>query len=59
MSLYEFVMKSLQGANMYRDVERTRESIALLEPLRQAWHQAAAEVASTTPAYSGFGQALA
>ena len=59
LALYEFVMKSLQGANMYRDVERTRESIALLEPLRQAWHQAAAEVASTTPAYSGFGQALA
>jgi flagellar protein FliS len=59
LALYQFVTKSLQGANIYRDVQRTRECIALLEPLRQAWHQAAAEVASTSTSYSGLGQALA
>ena len=59
LSLYQFVTRSLQGANIYRDVQRTRECMALLEPLRQAWHQAAAEVSSTAPVYDGRGQALA
>ncbi len=59
LALYQFVTTSLQGANMYRDVQRTRECITLLEPLRQAWHEAAAEVASTSSVYDGRGQALA
>lgn len=40
--LYAYVSTALVNANVNRDVERTRESIALLEPLRQAWHEAAA-----------------
>ena len=56
LAIYQFVTRSLQGATMYRDVERTRECITLLEPLRSAWHEAAAQQA---PAYSGLGQALA
>jgi len=56
LALYQFVTKSLIGANAYRDIERTRECIALLEPLRTAWHEAAAQVAVTAPMR---GQALA
>ena len=58
MAVYQFVIKSLIGANAYRDVARTRECIALLEPLRSAWHEAAAEVATGSPAYLQ-GSALA
>ncbi|WP_157156827.1 MULTISPECIES: flagellar export chaperone FliS [unclassified Diaminobutyricimonas] len=39
-ALYAYVSTALVNANVNRDVERTRESIALLEPLRQAWHEA-------------------
>ncbi len=44
MGLYGYVTNALIGANMHRDVLRTRESIALLEPIRQAWHEAAADL---------------
>ncbi|TFC75639.1 flagellar export chaperone FliS [Cryobacterium sp. TMS1-20-1] len=40
-ALYTYVSNALMGANTLRDVRRTRESIALLEPLRQTWHEAA------------------
>jgi flagellar protein FliS len=33
-------------ANTRRDIEKTRECIRLLEPLRAAWHQAALNVAA-------------
>jgi flagellar secretion chaperone FliS len=58
MALYGFVTKSLISANAYKSVERTRECIALLEPLRQAWHEAAASVVPGAPALT-HGQALA
>jgi flagellar protein FliS len=41
MALYTYVSTALINANIHRDIERTRESIALLEPLRQTWHEAA------------------
>ncbi|BDZ45104.1 flagellar export chaperone FliS [Naasia aerilata] len=60
LALYHFVTKALIGANVYKDVTRTRECITLLEPLRKAWHEAAATVSSTsTPAFGLQGQALA
>jgi flagellar secretion chaperone FliS len=43
--VYTFVSTALVEANIRRDVERTRSCITLLEPLRDAWHQAAGEVA--------------
>lgn len=43
-SLYSYVMTTLVEANISRDVARTRECIALLEPVRQAWHEAAAQL---------------
>jgi len=41
LALYNYATNALVAANIHRDVERTRESIALLEPLRQSWHEAA------------------
>jgi flagellar protein FliS len=39
--LYEYVRVALVTANIRRDVARTREAIALLVPLQEAWHAAA------------------
>jgi flagellar protein FliS len=58
LGLYAFVTKSLISANAYKSVERTRECILLLEPLRQAWHEAEAAVSTAAPAFA-HGQALA
>jgi flagellar protein FliS len=43
--LYTFVSTQLVEANIHRDSERTRSCITLLEPLRDAWHQAAGQLA--------------
>ena len=40
-ALYTYVSTAMMGANTNRDPARTRECIALLEPLRQTWHEAA------------------
>ncbi|MFK4731508.1 flagellar export chaperone FliS [Agromyces mediolanus] len=42
MAIYDYVYQSLVRANISRDVTLTRECQARLEPLRQAWHEAAA-----------------
>ncbi|SDV99730.1 flagellar protein FliS [Arthrobacter sp. cf158] len=49
-SIYDYSMEALIGANIYRDVERTKECIELLEPLRQGWHEAAAQLPADAPA---------
>ena len=41
LALYTYVTNALVLANIHRDIARTREAIALLEPLRAAWHDAA------------------
>lgn len=46
LSIYLFSSTKLISANIDRDVNRTREVIALMEPLRQTWHEAAAMVAA-------------
>lgn len=40
-ALYVYVTGELIQANTSRDVARTQECIAILEPLRQTWHEAA------------------
>ncbi len=40
-ALYGYITRTLIGANIGRDPERTRECIELLIPLRDAWHAAA------------------
>ena len=42
LGLYNYVSTALINANIQRDAALTREAIELLEPLRQAWHEAAA-----------------
>ncbi|MDQ0737086.1 flagellar protein FliS [Arthrobacter agilis] len=41
MSLYTYVRQTLLEANTRRDRTRTAECAEILEPLRQAWHEAA------------------
>jgi flagellar protein FliS len=53
MALYTYVSTALISANIHRDIERTRESITLLEPLRRTWHEAAAELPSQTTPSAG------
>jgi flagellar protein FliS len=48
LSIYLYVLPVLRLANTERDIERTRECILLLEPLREAWHDAAAGSATVT-----------
>lgn len=45
LAIYLFSSTKLVSANVDRSVERTREVIAIMEPLRQTWHQAAEIVA--------------
>lgn len=40
--LYEFLITELVGANVYHDAARVAACRELVEPLRDAWHQAAA-----------------
>jgi flagellar protein FliS len=44
LGLYNYTYTALVNANIQRDAALTREAIELLEPLRQAWHEAAAAV---------------
>lgn len=55
LAVYTYVSNALIGANIHRDVARTRESIALLEPLRQAWHEAAVALPAPQAAPVGEG----
>jgi flagellar protein FliS len=44
LALYTYASTALVNANIHRDVAVTREVIALLEPLRQTWHEAPASL---------------
>ncbi len=50
LGLYNYVSTALVNANIQRNPGLTREAIALLEPLRLAWHQASDAVAAKAPA---------
>lgn len=56
LGLYNYAFTALVNANIQRDPALTREAIELLEPLRQAWHEAAATIpaaAAGTPLRGG------
>lgn len=59
LGIYTYVSTALINANIRRDPALTREAIVLLEPLRQAWHEAAAgtPAAAPTPVVPGATQA--
>ncbi len=50
MSLYTYVRQTLVEANTTRDRHKTTECAQILEPLRQAWHEAAATGQALPPA---------
>jgi flagellar protein FliS len=59
LAIYLFSSTKLVSANVEHSVERTREVITLMEPLRQTWHEAAAIVAEQSVAQhvsSGTGE---
>jgi flagellar protein FliS len=41
LAVYLFTSTKLVSANLDSSIERTREVIAIMEPLRQTWHEAA------------------
>lgn len=49
LSIYDYAMQAMIGANIHRDVERTKETILVLEPLRAGWHDAAAQLPVQNP----------
>jgi flagellar protein FliS len=51
LQLYTYVADLIVSANIDRDADKVREAIELIEPLRQTWHEAAAQL----PAVGGNG----
>ena len=59
-ALYTYVSTALIAANTRKDSARTREAITLLDPLRAAWHEAAALLgAASLPAERAAGLHIA
>ncbi len=46
MELYMYLLRELVGASLDGDADRTARCSALVTPLRDAWHEAAATVAA-------------
>ncbi len=44
MAVYTYTLSAMVRANTGRAVDKTRECVRLLEPLRLAWHEAALKV---------------
>ncbi|POH73839.1 flagellar export chaperone FliS [Arthrobacter glacialis] len=55
LGVYNYAGSTLLQANIQRDRLLTQECIALLEPLRLAWHEAAALPTGAIPAAQGGG----
>ncbi|MCP2032920.1 flagellar protein FliS [Okibacterium sp. HSC-33S16] len=54
-SLYTYVNGLLITANINRNISHTQESIAVLGPLREAWHHAAESAAADRPVVAANG----
>lgn len=52
LGLYNYASTALINANIQRNPALTREAIDLLEPLRQAWHEAAAAIPAAQPTHA-------
>jgi flagellar protein FliS len=53
-ALYQFILADLLDANVKKDAAKVTSVRELVEPLRDAWHQAAELAAAPTPASSVF-----
>ncbi|KAD3456110.1 flagellar export chaperone FliS [Arthrobacter yangruifuii] len=49
-AIYTYSLSALVNANVGRNAKLTRECIDLLEPLRLAWHEAAAQIPAAASA---------
>lgn len=58
LSLYDYLLTELVGANVARDAARVTACRDLVIPLREAWHEAAATAPGSTPAADGAGLAV-
>ncbi|ROP65995.1 flagellar export chaperone FliS [Curtobacterium sp. ZW137] len=59
LAIYNYASTSLITANVHRDVQATRDCIRILDPLRQAWRDAAAAMPATpAPVQQTTGGAL-
>jgi flagellar protein FliS len=47
-ALYKWLLSEMVAANVKADVNRVRSCLQVVEPLRDAWHQAAASLATTS-----------
>jgi flagellar protein FliS len=52
LQLYGYLADLIVGGMIERDADKVREAIALAEPLRQTWHEAAALLPATAPGQS-------
>lgn len=52
LGLYGYVSRLLISANLDRHVDHTSEAIAVLQPLAEAWYQAAASLPASSPVAS-------
>ncbi len=52
-AIYVYVHQALVDANIHRNIARTREALALIEPLRESWHQAAQLIPAQGTAATG------
>ena len=50
LAIYLFSSTKLVSANVEHSIERTREVIEIMEPLRQTWHEAAGMLADQAAA---------
>ena len=57
-ALYTYTLNAMMNANIHRDSARTRECIELLEPLREAWHEAADQLPAQPARGAGMGGEL-
>ncbi|MFF1572685.1 flagellar export chaperone FliS [Leifsonia sp. NPDC058292] len=56
LQLYTYVAELIVSGNIDRDAGKVREAIELIEPLRQTWHEAAAQLpAAGAKAAGGYG----
>ena len=53
LAIYLFSSTKLVSANIDQSIERTREVITIMEPLRQTWHEAAELVAARSATVPG------
>lgn len=55
LGIYNYISSALVSANLHRNADRTREAIRLLQPLQQAWREAAAQLPAGTPMMASGG----